>query len=138
MNNYLKTFIHRGLVFGGFGPIVGGIVFMTLSLSTNDFFVSGVQIFTMIISTYFLAFVQAGASVFNQIEHWSLPKSLLFHFASLYISYSLCYILNSWIPFEPLALIIFTIAFVALYMVIWIIVFITTKYTERKFNAKLN
>ena len=30
MNKYLKEFFHRGLIFGGFGPIILGIVFAIL------------------------------------------------------------------------------------------------------------
>jgi hypothetical protein len=67
---YFKAFLHRGLIFGGFGPIIVGIVFFVLSLTLEDFSLSGQEVFFAIISTYLLAFLQAGASIFNQIESW--------------------------------------------------------------------
>ena len=137
MNKYLKEFLHRGLVFAGFGPIVLGIIFFIISITSDDFSINGGQIFLGIISTYAIAFVQAGASVFNQIEHWSLPKSLLFHFGSLYVVYFLAYVLNSWIPFEWGVIGIFTAIFVVVYFAVWITVYIIAKVTSKKLNKKL-
>ena len=87
MNKYLKEFLHRGLVFSGFGPIALGIIYFILSKTIDNFTLSGVEVFAGIVSTYLLAFVQAGVTVFNQIEHWPVPKSVLCHFASLFIVY---------------------------------------------------
>ncbi len=137
MNEYLKKFLHRGLIFGGFGPIICGIVFLIISKTTESFSLSGSEVFLAVISTYILAFVHAGVSVFNQIEEWSVPKSLLFHFSSLYIAYVLCYLMNSWIPFEPEVILIFTAIFIALYFIIWLTVYFCVKAASKKLNSKL-
>ena len=137
MNKYFKEFLHRGLMFGGFGPIVAGIVFFILSLTLDNFSLSGSEVLLSIVSTYLLAFLHAGASIFNQIEHWSVGKSLLFHFLTLYLAYSLCYIANSWIPFEPMVLLIFTAIFAVAYFVIWLSVYFTVKATRKKLNEKI-
>ena len=113
----------RGLIFGGFGPAVLGIVYAALEKGVSDFYVSGFDICLGIVSTYILAFLQAGATVFNQIEHWSVPKSLLCHFATLYIAYVVCYTANTWITFGAEVIIIFTAIFAVTYFVIWISVF---------------
>lgn len=138
MNKYLKQFLHRGLMFGGFGPIIAGTVFLILHFTLADFALSGYQVFLAILSTYLLAFVQAGASVFNQIEEWALTKSLLFHFLTIYLVYSICYIANSWIPFEPMVLVIFTAIFVVAYFIIWFTVYFCIKAVSKKLNAKIN
>ena len=137
MNRYVKEFFHRGLMFGGFGPIIHGIIFYILSKTVSGFSLSGGQVLVGIVSIYLLAFVQAGASVFNQIEEWSLPKSLLCHFSTLFVAYSLCYVLNSWIPFEPMVLIIFALIFVVTYFIIWFTVYVIVKATTKKLNARL-
>ncbi len=137
MNKYTKEFLHRGLMFGGFGPIVLGIVFCVLSCTVSDFTLTGGAVLTGVVSTYLLAFIQAGASVFNQIEHWSLPKALLCHFGTLYLAYSLCYIANSWIPFEPLVLVMFTAIFTTGYFLVWGIVYLCIRAASRKLNEKL-
>lgn len=133
MNNYAKIFLLRGMLFGGFGPLVAGVVFVCIP----DVVLTGREVLLAVVSTYLLAFVHAGASVFNQIEHWSLPKSLLCHFGSLYLAYSLCYVVNSWIPFEPMVLAVFTLIFVAIYFVIWGIVYLCVRGESRKLNTKL-
>ena len=137
MNKYLKEFLHRGLMFGGFGPIVVGIVYAILSKTVDSFSLEGTEVLIAILSTYLLAFVQAGATVFNQIEDWPLPKSLLCHFVTLYGAYSLGYILNSWIPFEPMVLVIFSLIFTVTFFIIWIIVYLSVKTVSRKMNSKL-
>lgn len=137
MNKYVKEFLHRGLIFGGFGPIVLGIIFFILSKNIENFTLSGTEVLLGIVSTYLLAFIQAGATVFNQIEHWSTGKSLLCHLSTIYVAYSLCYVANTWIPFEPKVLLIFTIIFMTVFFVVWGIVYFTVKATSKNFNAKL-
>ena len=137
MNNYVKQFFIIGLMFAGFGPIISGIVLYCVSLSVSDFSLSGAQVLLAIISTYLLAFLHAGASVFNQIEHWPLSKSILCHFATLYLAYTICYLINTWIPFNLNVIIIYTLIFIAVYAVIWLTVYICTKSTQRKLNEKI-
>lgn len=137
MNRYIKSFLHRGLIFAGFGPIILGIVYAVLQKTVTDFSLNGVQILIAIVSIYLLAFVQAGASVFNQIESFSIPKSLFCHLSVLYLAYTSCYLINSWIPFDPKFLLIFTAIFLIVYFSVWITVFVAVKITSRKLNAKL-
>lgn len=137
MNRYLKDFLHRGLIFGGFGPIVVAIVFMCISLADRGFSLTASQILLATVSSYLLAFIQAGVTVFNQIEHWSTVKSLLCHFVTLYAAYSVCYVVNSWIPFEPMVLVIFSAVFVVLFFVIWTIVYLSVRATSKRLNSQL-
>ena len=137
MNKYLKSFLYRGLIFGGFGPIVVGVIYLIISLSIEGFSISGKETFFAIISTYLLSFMHAGASVFNQIEEWPITKSMLFHFVTLYVSYALCYLFNEWIEFDLAVMGIFTAVFVIIYFAVWAIVLISLKFTENRLNAKI-
>ena len=137
MNIYLKRFLQRGLAFGGFGPIIAGIVYYIISLSVPMFALGGKEVLVGIVSTYVLAFLMAGASVFNQIEHWSLARSLFCHFSLYYIAYVTCYLVNAWIPFSWDALLIFTGVFVGGYALVWIIVYLCARHTGKKLNEKL-
>ena len=137
MNKYVKEFLHRGLMFGGFGPIIAAIIYLAVSYTDAEFFLMAKDYFTATVSVYILAFVHAGASVFNQVEHWSFPKSMFCHFSMLYVAYSICYIINSWIPFEPKVLLIFTAVFVGIYFAVWGIVYVAVRGTSRKLNEKL-
>lgn len=137
MKRYLKEFFLRGMMFSGLGPIVLGIIYFVLSKTVDGFSLSGFEVLLGIISTYILAFVQAGATVFNQIEHWSVPKSLLCHFGLLYAAYVVFYVLNSWIPFEWGVIGLFTVIFAVLYFVIWFTVYFAVKATGKKLNSVL-
>lgn len=137
MNKYLKEFLHRGMMFGGFGPIIVGIIYMILEETVTDFSLNSKQVCLAIVSTYILAFLQAGASVFNQIESWSVPKSLLCHFSTLYAAYVLCYLINTWIPFKSAVVLIFTLIFAVVYFVVWVTVYFSVKATSKKFNSRL-
>lgn len=137
MNKNVKAFLHRGLIFGGFGPIILGIVFAIIEATTDGFSLGGAEVLVAVLSTYMIAFVQAGASVFNQIEHWSLPKSLLCHFGSIYLVYVASYLVNTWIPFELLAVAIFTAIFVVGYFAVWLTVYLVVRSYEKKLNARI-
>lgn len=138
MTKHLKTFLLRGMAFAGFGPVIFGIVILCISYSVEGLSLGAAEVLIGIVSTYLLAFVQAGASVFNQIEEWPITKSLLFHFTSVYLAYVVCYLVNSWIPFEPIVILIFTLAFTALYFVIWFTVYFAVKSTERRLNMAID
>ena len=137
MNKYVKEFFHRGLMFGGFGPIILGVIYWIIHAKGEELNLSGFEVFLGIVSIYLLAFVQAGATVFNQIEHWPITKSLLCHFLTLFVAYSLCYLGNTWIPFEPSVIAIFFAIFVAVYFVVWITVYFSVKAASKKFNKKI-
>lgn len=138
MNKYLKEFFHRGLMFGGFGPIILAIIYFIISKSVPEITFSANEFLLGTITVYLLAFVHAGASIFNQIESWGLSKSIGFHFVTLYIAYTICYLINSWIPFDIKVFLIYTAIFIVVYFVIWAIVYFSVKNSSKKINAKLN
>ena len=137
MNKYFKEFLHRGLIFAGFGPIVIGVIYVILSKTINNLTISGTEVFGAILATYAIAFVQAGSTVFNQIEHWPTMKGLLCQLLSLYVTYVTCYLTNSWIPFDFRVVLLFTVIFVVGYFAIWGIVYLCVKGSAKKLNEKL-
>ncbi len=137
MNEYVKNYFLRGLIFGGFGPIVMAIVLFILQLSGVYVVLNGTEVFTAIISTYILAFVQAGSTVFNQIENWSVAKSMLFHFVSIYLAYVVCYLINNWLPFDLKVVAIFTAIFIVAFLIIWLTVYFIVKRTSNKLNNSI-
>lgn len=136
MNRYVKEFLHRGMIFGGFGPIVAGVIYYVLEQMVAGFSLSGSEVFVAVVSTYVLAFLQAGSSIFHQIESWSPLRSLLCHFSVLYIAYVSCYLINTWIPFDPMVLFVFTVVFIAIYLAVCLIVVASIRLVSRKLNKK--
>lgn len=137
MNKCVKNYLQRGIAFGGFGPIVMGIVFAILYAAGVDVRLNGVEILIAIVSTYVLAFVQAGASVFNQIESWPIAKRMGIHFASLYVVYVACYLINRWLPFSWQVILVFTAIFVGVYLIVWITVALITHGISKRLNNSL-
>lgn len=137
MNKNVKNYLTRGLIFGGFGPMVAGIVLWILELSGVDVALGGADVLIAVLSTYVLAFVQAGSSVFNQIEDWSIAKSMGLHFLSLYAVYVSCYLVNRWLPFDWGVIGVFTAIFFAVYLVIWLTVYTIVRNTSKKLNRSI-
>ena len=138
MNIYVKEFIKRGLMFSGLGPVTTALVIFIISHFEENLHLGASQVLIMAVSTYILAFVQAGATVFNQIEHWSVPKSLACHFSSLYAVYVFTYLVNTWIPFNINVILVFTAIFVATFFIIWTVVFLAVRHLSRKLNKNLH
>ena len=133
----VKDFFLRGFTFGGLGPIVLGIVYLCLQNSLENFSVGGDDVFLGILSTYLLAFIHAGSGVFHQIESWSPGRSCLCQLSLMYATYVLFYVLNDWLPFEPLAIAIFTAIFAAGYGVICLTVYLSVKAAAKRLNRTL-
>ena len=137
MNCYVKEYIKRGLIFSGLGPIVAGIVYVCIEKSGIDLKLSGTEVLLAIISTYIMAFVQAGSSTFNTIESWGKAKALLFQMTSIYVVYIGGYLINKWIPFDWIVILIFTVSFVIGYLIVWFTVYFFVKKESNKLNLKL-
>ena len=137
MKKYAVEFVKRGLLFSVFGPIVMGIVFWIIELTGVDLNLSGGQTLLAIVTVSVLAFVQAGSTVFHQMETWSPLKSALLQLLSIYVVYIATYLLNSWIPLRWEVILIFTIVFVVTYFSIWVTVIMVTKSTANKLNSNL-
>ncbi len=133
----VKDFFLRGLLFAGFGPMILGIVYLVLHYHLEDFTLTGTTVFRGILSTYLLAFIHAGSGVFHQIESWSPGKACLCQLSLLYASYVLCYVLNDWLPFEPLAVAIFTAVFAVGYGIICLTVYLSVHAAAKRLNRSL-
>ena len=138
MNQYVRNYLQRGIAFGGFGPIVTGLVLAIMQWSGVDVQLSGSDVLVAVVSTYVLAFVQAGSSVFHQVENWPLAKSMGIHFLSVYVVYVACYLLNRWLPFAWEMIVAFTLIFVAVYLAIWLTVYLIVRKTSQKLNQSIH
>ncbi len=137
MNKYVKSYLTRGIAFGGFGPMITGLIFWILQLCGVEVILNGTEVFIAILSTYVLAFVQAGSSIFNQIEDWPIAKSMGIHFACLYVVYVGCYLVNRWIPFAWEVIAIFTGVFIAVYLLVWLTVYLIVRSISIKLNKNV-
>ncbi len=137
MNLYVKEYIKRGLIFSGLGPVVAGIVYVAIEKSGTELNLTGTEVLLAIVSTYIMAFVQAGASTFNRIETWGKAKALFWQMSTIYVVYLAGYLINRWIPLDWKVILIFTSIYVAAYLIVWFTVYFIIKKESKKLNQKL-
>ena len=138
MNQNLKKFLIRGVAFSGLGPIVAGFVYMMLDISGVIVEVNGFDFFKAVVTSYIMAFVHAGSTIFPQIDSWSKPKAMGLMFLCLFTVYTIGYLINGWIPFSWTVIAIYTTCFVVGYLVIWTVAFFSSRTLSKRLNEKLN
>ncbi|MBQ9964872.1 MAG: DUF3021 domain-containing protein, partial [Clostridia bacterium] len=95
------------------------------------------QVCIGIFSITALAFIAGGMNAIYQIERLPLMVAILIHGGVLYIGYLGTYLLNDWLDFGILPIIVFTAIFVVGYIVIWAIIYSVIKSNAAKLNKML-
>ena len=137
MKNMIKEFFLRGLMCGGFGPLVYAIILFILYLCKVDTNIDGLVLFKGVITTYIMAFLIAGSSIIWKIERLGLAIAIPTHGGILYLCYFLTYIFNGWIATSLEVIGVFTLVFVIGYALIWIIIYLTEKNLAKRLNKNL-
>ncbi len=137
MKKFVLEFLRRGLIASGIGPIVLAIVYLILQKTNAVETLSVNQVCIGIFSITALAFIAGGMNAIYQIERLPLMVAILIHGGILYISYLVTYLLNDWIDFGALPIVVFTAIFVVGYIVIWAIIYSIIKRNTAKLNKML-
>jgi hypothetical protein len=137
MKNFLHGFLRRGLVAFGFGPVIVAIIYLSLAHGHLIDTVTAKEMCTAIFSSAALAFIAGGTNAIYQIERLPLTVAILIHCVVLYISYLYVYLLNGWLKWGVFPISFFTVIFVLGYILIWIIIYITSCVRTRKINERL-
>ena len=137
MKHIVKDFILRGLVAGSFGPIVLAILYLILQKKGVLDTLTVHQVCTGIFSITALAFIAGGMNAIYQVEQLPLMTTILIHGSVLYIGYLGTYLLNNWLDFGIIPIIVFTAIFVVGYIVIWAIIYSIIKRNTAKLNEML-
>lgn len=137
MKKFVLEFLRRGLIASGIGPIVLAIVYLILQQTTAVETLSVNQVCIGIFSITALAFIAGGMNAIYQIERLPLMVAILIHGGILYISYLVTYLLNDWLDFGALPIIVFSAVFVVGYIVIWAIIYSIIKRNTDKLNKML-
>ena len=132
MKRFALEFLHRGAFACGFGPIVLAIVYLILQKSADLRILTVNEVAIGIFSLFVLAFIAGGMNAIYQIERLPLMAAVLIHGIVLYVCYLLTYLLNDWLDFGIIPVIVFSVIFVLGYVVIWaIIYFVIRKNTAQ-------
>lgn len=137
MKKHVLDFCRRGLAACGFGPLVLAVLYLVLqhrgalqALTVN-------QVCLGIISLWVLAFIAGGMNVLYQIEQLPLMVAIFIHGAVLYISYLATYLLNDWLEWGRISILVFSGIFVVGYLLIWAIIYFIIKTNTDKINKML-
>ena len=137
MKKFILGFLRRGFVAAGIGPIVLAIVYLILQQTAAVETLPVNQVCMGIFSITALAFIAGGMNAIYQIERLPLMVDILIHGGILYISYLVTYLLNDWLDFGALPIIVFSAVFVVGYIVIWAIIYSIIKRKTAKLNKML-
>ena len=137
MKKFVLEFVRRGLIATGLGPIVLAIVYLILKQSAAIDTLTVNQVCIGIFSLSALAFIAGGMNAIYQVERMPLMTAILIHGGTLYIGYLGTYLLNDWLDFGVIPIIVFTAIFVVGYIVIWAIICSIIRRNTAKLNEML-
>ena len=137
MKKFVLDFVRRGLIATGLGPIVLAIVYLILKQSAAIDTLTVNQVCIGIFSLSALAFIAGGMNAIYQVERMPLMTAILIHGGVLYIGYLGTYLLNDWLGFVIMPIMVFTAIFVFGYIVIWAIIYSIIRRNTAKLNELL-
>ncbi len=135
MKKFMLEFCKRGLMFAAGGPLITAIVWMCLQAAGKVDTLTVNEVVLAIVSTSLMAFVAAGISVIHQTENVPKAFAALIQGAVLYVDYLGFYLLNGWLPVSRVW--IFTLIFVVIFAVTWLIIYLSVKAKVDKMNKLL-
>jgi len=137
MKKYVTEFFRRGAMACGMGPIILVIVYLILQYQGIIQTLTVDQVCVGIVSVSVLAFVAGGMNVLYQIERLPLMVAILIHGSMLYVSYLATYLVNDWLEWGTVPVLVFTGIFVLGYLLIWAIIYAATKRNTARINEIL-
>ena len=137
MKKFVLEFFRRGFIAAGIGPIVLAIVYLILQHSADINTLTVHEVCSGIFSLTTLAFIAGGMNAIYQVERMPLMTAILIHGGILYIGYLGTYLLNDWLDFGVIPIMVFTAIFVVGYIVIWAIIYSIIKRNTAKLNEML-
>ena len=137
MRKFVLEFLRRGFAACGMGPILLAILYLILQQTAAIDTLTVNQVCIGIFSITVLAFIAGGMNAIYQIERMPLMVAILIHGSVLYSSYLGTYLLNDWLDWGVMPIIVFSAIFVVGYVVIWAIIYSITKKNTEKLNEML-
>ena len=137
MKKTVLEFLRRGLIACGFGPLVLAVFYLILQHQAAVVTLSVNQVCLGIFSLSALAFIAGGMNVLYQIERLPLMVAIFIHGSVLYISYLVTYLLNDWLEWGGIPILVFYGIFVVGYLAIWAIIYSIIKRNTEKINEIL-
>ena len=137
MKSYIKDFFRRGLAAMGFGPLVLAVLFLILRGHGQLEDLTVEQVCLGIFSLTALAFIAGGMNAIYRVERLPLMVAILIHGLVLYVSYLITYLINGWLAWCMVPVLVFTGIFLVGYVLIWAMIYSIIKRRTARINAIL-
>ena len=137
MKKNVLEFFRRGIAACGIGPMVLAVLYLALGQRTGLQYLTVDQVCVGIFSLSALAFVAGGMNAIYQIERLPLMVAVLIHGGVLYLSYLITYLINGWLDWGVMPILVFSGIFVLGYLVIWAVIYASIRKRTRLLNEKL-
>lgn len=137
MKKTVLEFLRRGVMACGIGPVVLAVLYTVLSSVGKLDALTAEEVAVGIFSLTGLAFIAGGMNVIYQIERLPLMVAILIHGVVLYIAYLATYLLNDWLEWSAISVIVFTGIFIVGYLAIWAVIYSIVRRSTARINEML-
>ena len=137
MKRHVLEFLRRGIVACGLGPLILAVLYMILQQEAVLQTLTVNEVCIGICSLTALAFIAGGMNCIYQVERLPLMVAVLIHGCVLYVSYLGTYLINGWLEWGTLPILVFTGIFITGYLIIWAIIYCVIKRNTDQINEKL-
>ena len=108
MKQNVLEFVRRGLMAAGFGPLILVAVYLVLQDQAGVETLTVRQVCLGICSLTALAFIAGGMNLVYQVERLPLMAAISIHGGVLYVAYLVTYLLNDWLEWGAMPILVFT------------------------------
>ena len=137
MKKSILEFCRRGLVACGSGPMVLVMLYLILQQKGILQTLTVNEVCLGIVSLSALAFVAGGMNMIYQIERLPLTVAILIHGGVLYVSYLVTYLVNGWLEWGFMPILVYSGIFILGYLAVWAVIYSITKKRTARINEML-
>ena len=137
MKQHIVDFLRRGFAACGFGPLVLAAIYLILQSKGIVETLSVNQVCLGIVSLSALAFIAGGMNFLYHLERLPLMVAIAIHGCVLYASYLVTYLVNGWLEWGFLPILVFSGIFVMGYLAIWAVIYAIIRHRTAQINAVL-
>ena len=131
MKRHIMEFWRRGIAACGLGPVILAVLYLILQQQAVLQTLTVNEVCIGIFSLTALAFIAGGMNCIYQVERLPLMVAVLIHGCVLYISYLGTYLINGWLGWGTMPILVFTGIFITGYLIIWAIIYSPLRLCRR-------
>ena len=137
MKRIVLEFLRRGIMACGLGPLVLAVLYLILQQQVGVHSLTVDEVCLGILSISALAFIAGGMNVIYQIERLPLMVAILIHGLVLYCGYLATYLLNNWLEWSAMPILVFSAIFALGFLAIWAVIYAVIRQKTAKLNEML-